>query len=212
MEQIKIMIVDDHQMMLDGIVSLLQNETHIQVIGKAASAKEMLQLLELNPPDVLITDIHMPQMNGTELTQKVRAYYPSVKIIALSMHNEASMITEMIQAGVSGYILKNTGKEELITAIEKVFSGGVYYSREVGEQMMQSLSGKKDEQKELRLTERELQIVKLIAKELTNAQIGDQLFISERTVESHRKNILRKSNTKTVIGLIKYAIDNKLLD
>lgn len=128
------------------------------------------------------------------------------------MHDEASIVTEMLQAGASGYILKNTGKEELMAAIEKVFEGGVFYSSEVSDQMLRKLSSKSDDTNDLKLTPREIEIVKLIAQELSNAQIGDKLFISERTVETHRKNIFRKTNSKTVVGLIRYAMEHKLID
>lgn len=212
MAKIKLMLVDDHRVLLEGIASLLQGEEKVEITGKATSAKELLHLMELNTPDILLTDINMPGISGTELARQVKELYPSVKIITLSMHDEASIVTEMLQAGASGYILKNTGKEELMAAIEKVFEGGVFYSSEVSDQMLRKLSSKSDDTNDLKLTPREIEIVKLIAQELSNAQIGDKLFISERTVETHRKNIFRKTNSKTVVGLIRYAMEHKLID
>jgi DNA-binding NarL/FixJ family response regulator len=201
-------------MLIDGMKALLKNEGEFEVCGEANSSERALELLQKSIPDILISDINMPGMSGIELARKVKEQFPSVKILALSMYGEKSMISEMLDAGVSGYILKNTGREELVNALMKISEGGLFFSDEVSAEMMKAMSEraqKKEEKEEVTLTLREKEILKLIAKEYSNAQIADTLFISERTVETHRKNIFRKTNTKTVVGLIKYAFENKLI-
>jgi DNA-binding NarL/FixJ family response regulator len=213
-KKIKLFFVDDHQMLIDGMKALLKNEPQFELSGEALSSEKALVLIPQTHPDILITDINMPGMNGIELTRKVKELFPEIKILALSMYGEKSMISEMLDAGVSGYILKNTGREELVNALVKISEGGLFFSDEVSAEMMKAMSErgqKKEEKEEVNLTLREKEILQLIAKEYSNAQIGDALFISERTVETHRKNIFRKTGTKTVIGLIKYAIENKLI-
>ncbi|MCD6069379.1 MAG: degU 1 [Bacteroidetes bacterium] len=208
---IKLHIVDDHQMMLDGLRALLGDEPSFKIIGESNNGKVAFAKIEEEQPDVLLTDISMPEMNGLELTQAVKEKFPNVKVIALSMFGERNTISEMLQAGISGYIVKNTGKQELIQAINKVAQGGMFFSDEVSAEMMKVISAPPVKEEVISLTPREIEIVKLIAKEYSNLQIAEALFISERTVETHRKNIFRKSNTKSVVGLIKYAIEKKLL-
>lgn len=213
MNKIKLFIVDDHQMLIDGLKALLANEKLYIVIGETTKAAAAFDLIRNNIPDIILTDVSMPEMDGIEFTRKIKEKYPSIKIIALSMFAEKSIISEMLDAGVSGYILKNTGKSELVDALQKVSGGGMFFSDEVSVEMMKAISErglKKEEEARAHLTDREKEIIKLIAQEYSNAKIGDTLFISERTVETHRKNIFRKTGTKSIVGLIKYVIENKL--
>ena len=212
-EKIKLFIVDDHQMMIDGIKSLLKRESRFVITGEATRAADALKAIELKAIDVLITDINMPGMGGAELTRKAKELKPDLKVLALSMYDEHNIITEMLDAGVNGYILKNTGKDELINALLKITEGGTFFSSDVAAEMMRSITEAKQVQANnvLALTPRETEIVKLIVQEKSNAQIGEALFISERTVETHRKNIFRKINAKTVTGLVKYAIEQKII-
>ncbi|HEY1038746.1 MAG TPA: response regulator transcription factor [Bacteroidia bacterium] len=212
MDIIRLHIVDDHQMMIDGLRALLGDEPAFKIIAESNNGKVALGKIETDQPDVLLTDISMPEMNGLELTKAVKEKFPEIKIIALSMFGERNTISEMLQAGISGYIVKNTGKQELVQAINKVATGGLFFSDEVSAEMMKAISTPAVKEDVITLTPREIEIVKLIAKEFSNLQIADALFISERTVETHRKNIFRKTNTKSVVGLIKYAIEKKLLD
>ena len=215
MNKIKLFILDDHQMLIDGLKALLINEKQYSIIGEATKGATALELISKNVPEIVLTDINMPEMDGIEFTRTLIQKHPTVKVIALSMFGEKSTISEMLDAGVSGYILKNTGKKELVDALEKVASGGMFFSDEVSAEMMKAMSERgqrREEETRVHLTDREKEIIKLIAKEYSNAKIGDTLFISERTVETHRKNIFRKTETKTVVGLIKYAIENKLTD
>lgn len=210
-QKIKILIVDDHQMLLDGIKSLLKGEKKYELIGEANDGKAAFEIMEKNLPHILLTDINMPGMSGYELTKEVKKKFPEVKIIALSMFNDRAVIADMLSAGINGYILKNTGKEELLHALQKVIDGGVFYSTEVSEQIMRSFADDKIENEAIALTTREIEIVKLIAKEYSNIKIAEELFISERTVETHRKNIFRKTETKSVIGLLNYARQHKII-
>ena len=210
-EKIKIVIADDHQMLVDGIKSLLRGEKKFEVIGVANNGSIALRIIEKNNPDILLTDINMPVMGGVALTKNVREKFPEVRIIALSMFGDQHAITEMLDAGVSGYILKNTGKEELLNAIQTVFEGGVFYSREVSDQMMRSLTDKLKKENEPTLTSREAEIVTLIAKEYSNAKIAEELFISEHTVETHRKNINNKLGTNSTATLLMIAKEKGLI-
>lgn len=208
----KLLIVDDHQMLIDGIKALLQEEAAYSIIASAHNGSKALEVLESEKIDIVLTDISMPDMNGIELTQKIKELYPDVKVLALSMFSEKQMIREMVDAGVSGYILKNTGKEELVGALGKIASGGIYFGDEVTNEMMKMMNEKSEPKKELvNLTFREREILKLIAKEYSNSKIAEELFISERTVETHRKNIFRKTNTKSIVGLIKFAFEHNLV-
>ncbi|HRG00987.1 MAG TPA: response regulator transcription factor [Bacteroidia bacterium] len=205
----KVYIVDDHQMLIDGLKALLNGESHISVIGQNTLPKiAAKEIINLNP-DIVLTDINMPEMDGIELTKEIKKHNPNIKVIALSMFGERETISEMLRAGVSAYILKNTGKQELLNAIDKVSNGGTFFSDEVSDVMSKPSTGSFT--KEIMLSLREIEVVELIAKEYTNAQIAEALFISERTVETHRKNIFRKTDTKGVIGLLKYCVEKKII-
>ncbi|MBP6155199.1 MAG: response regulator transcription factor, partial [Chitinophagales bacterium] len=163
-------------------------------------------------PDIVLSDISMPQIDGYELTKNIKQKNKSIHVIALSMSNNINDINKMIDAGIAGYVLKNVGNKELINAIQKVSNGKMHFSDDVTEEMVKYKNDKPiKEIEQAKLTERELEILKLIVQEFSNAEIADTLFISERTVETHRKNMIRKFNTKTIVGLIKYAMDKKLI-
>lgn len=212
-EQIRIFLVDDHQVLLEGIHSLLSQVPELSVCGKASSARAALAMMEGNVPDVLLTDVQMPGMDGEELTREVLRRFPNVRVCALSMLGDAEAIGRLLDAGVTGYILKNTGQDELLKAIHSVARGELYFSDEVSAEMMRAMAVRKEAVHAAMpvLTPREVEIVRLIAKEYSNARIAESLFISERTVETHRKNIFRKTGTKSVVGLLKYAMEHQLL-
>lgn len=201
---VTVYVVDDHQMLIDGIKSILVGESDIQLVGECTLPNLACEEIQMLKPNIVLTDINMPEMSGAELVRKLNHRLPQTAFIALSMFGERSHIREMIQAGVKGYILKNTGKEEMLRAIRTVAIGKEYFSDEVQaalEAVQQPIS------EGVTLTDREIDIIECIAKELTNAEIAKELFISERTVETHRKNIFRKTGTKSVLGLVKFAID-----
>jgi len=205
----KVYIVDDHQMLIDGLKALLTDEPAISIIGESNSSKQALNHILHLRPTIVLTDINMPEMDGIELTKEIKKNSPETKIIALSMFGERETINDMLKAGVSGYILKNTGKAELLNAIDKVSKGGTFFSDEVSAEMLKTSAI--SESKEITLSAREIEIIELIAKEYPNAKIAETLFISERTVETHRKNIFRKTDTKGVLGLLKYCVDKRII-
>ncbi len=210
----KIFIVDDHQIMVDGIKSLLEINNNFEIVGTTTKSKEALNGIINSNANLVITDINMAELSGIELTKKIKAHNFEIKVLALSMYGDKATINEMIEAGVDGYILKNTGLDELTNAIKTIEMGNVFFSNQVTLEMLKSIKEVNSpiETNEFgHLTPREIQIIKLIAEEMSNAEIGDKLFISERTVETHRKNIFRKTNIKSVAGLIKYAITQKII-
>ena len=204
-------IVDDHQIVIDGLKSLLHGHDQFEVVIECTQPLEMVSLIKKTPIDILLTDVMMPGLNGAELSKLVHQQFPEIKILALSMSGQGDLVNQMIDdANISGYVLKNIGKQELVKALEKISGGGIYFSEEVLHEMSRASEMKK-ENEEAHLTNREIEIVQLIEKELSNKQIAEQLFLSERTIETHRKNIFRKTNTSSVIGLVKYAYEHKLI-
>lgn len=210
-EKISLAVVDDHQIVIDGLKSLLHGQEGFQVAIECTQPEMMCELLAKKQVDILLTDVMMPGMNGAELAKEVRKQFPEIKILALSMSGQGDLVNQMIdESDISGYVLKNIGKQELIKALDKIAKGGIYFSEEVLKEMERASELKKDEE-EAHLTGREIEIIQLIEKEMTNKQIAETLFLSERTVETHRKNIFRKTNTSSVIGLIKFAYEHKLI-
>ncbi len=209
---IRLALVDDHQIVIDGLKLLLKDHKQIQVAAESVSGEEMLQILTGEKIDVLLTDITMPGgMSGYDLTIRLKKEIPSLKILALSMNEDGALISRMIdQAGVDGYIPKTAGQQELLKAIMLVASGEKYFSPSILHQyeIYQQI---RNENKEINLTARELDIITCILKHYSNKQIADELFISERTVETHRKNIYRKTNTKGEASLIQFVKEHRIL-
>lgn len=210
-QKIRIAIVDDHQIVIDGILSLLEDEKDFSIELWTTSPVKMLELLENKPVDILLTDIMMPEMNGQQLARQVKEKFPAIKILALSMSGQGTTVNEMIRdADIAGYVLKNIGKKDLLEALYKISSGDIYFSDEILAEL-DKFDQMKKQNEEAHLTAREIEIIGLIEEELSNKDIADSLCISERTVETHRKNIFRKTRTNSVIGLIKYAYEHKLI-
>ena len=205
---IRVFIVDDHQLIVDGIQSLIAAHPGIHVCGSTTEPLRVVELLAQLPADILITDVNMPEISGAELVRQVRAAHPRLPVIALSMFGDKEAISEMLRAGATGYVLKNTDRLELIRAIEQVHAGKTYFSEAITAEMMKAVSW---DEASTHLTRREIEIIRLIDQERSNRQISDQLCISERTVETHRKNIFRKTGAQSVLGLIKYAHENRIL-
>lgn len=204
----KVILIDDHPILLNGLVSILKSSGQVEILGTGGSSAEAIKLLSQNQPDILLCDYNLPDETGLALVQKVRRIYPAVKIIILSMHSEAYLVKEILKEGIQGYVLKKDTQEELLAALEAVNAGRMYFSNEINAILMKSLH---DPGEEKLLTERELEILQLIALECNNKQISERLFISERTVETHRKNIFRKTKTASLVGLIKFAYANNLI-
>lgn len=211
--ELRILIVDDHQMFIDGVKSLLKKEKKMHFVHEALNAEDAIAYIRANTIDMLITDISMPGMSGTELTRIVKHEFPHIKVLVLTMFNDPAIINDILQSEAEGYILKNTGKQELVTAIENIMDDGTFYSNEVMKLMLTQNRQKRNEvsHKREELTTRELEILKLICEEYTTVNIADKLFISPRTVDTHRKNILEKTQSKTIVGLIKYAFENNII-
>jgi two-component system, NarL family, nitrate/nitrite response regulator NarL len=210
-QKIALALVDDHQIVIDGLMSLLKGHDLFRFAFATTDPTKVINQLEKHPVDILLTDVMMPGLPGNELAKKVKEKFPHIKILALSMSGEGDMVNEMINdADIAGYVLKNIGKQELIHALEKIAAGGIYFSEEVIEEL-QRTSQRKKQTEQAHLTDREIEIIGLIEKEYNNKQIAETLFISERTVETHRKNIFRKTHTNSVIGLVKYAYEHKLV-
>ncbi|MFM2137899.1 MAG: hypothetical protein RJA57_206 [Bacteroidota bacterium] len=210
-KKIRLGIVDDHQIVIDGLSSLLRGHESFEFRFATTEPASVTRLMNEQPIDILLTDVMMPGMNGNILARDVRKRYPGVKILALSMSGQGDLVNEMIeQADISGYVLKNIGKQDLVGALDRIASGGIYFSNEVLDELERA-GNRKKQKEEAHLTAREIEIIGLIEKEYSNRQIADTLYISERTVETHRKNIFRKTATGSVIGLIKYAYEHRLI-
>ncbi|GDX52168.1 DNA-binding response regulator [Bacteroidota bacterium] len=220
MELIKIFVADDHQLFIEGIKALTRDSQEVKLIGEAENGEDLLNQLKTNVPDVILMDINMPKINGIEATKKIRQLYPDIKILALTMFDDTLYVSEMIKAGASGYLLKNAGRAELITAITTVFKGERYVSSEVSLKMIDKMNAGDHSSTENRMplvrksevTKKELEILKLIATELTNSEIAMKLNNSPMTIITHRKNLLRKLGVKNTAGLIKYAMENGMLN
>ena len=210
MNKIKLLIADDHTILRDGIVSLLQTEQGFAVTGTASNGYEVMELINKNDYDVCLLDINMPGLDGMEAAKLIREKKPDIKIIMLTTYNDREIISELIHIGVAGYLLKNSDKQELVEAINKVMKGRHYFSEEVENIILQGLTERKSAEVML-LTERELEVVQLLAKEYTNDKIAAKLHISFRTVETHRKNIMQKAKAHNLAGLLKYAYGKGLL-
>lgn len=208
-----IIIADDHTMFLEGLISLLRNVPDITVTAKASNGKELIDLLSNNKADVVLLDISMPEMDGVEVTKIIKKKYPELKIIILTTHSNSHIVAKLNRLGVNGYLLKNAEKDELLYAIRKVTTGESYLSKEVAAIQKEFDSNlKKNLSSTTELSNREKEILVLIAKQLTAAEIAEKTFISLNTVNTHKRNLLSKLNVKNTAGLVKYAIELGLLD
>lgn len=204
----RIFLTDDHTMLLGGLIKIISAEDDFEVTGTANTVRETLDKLTHTKVDMLITDYNLPDQDGLSLVQVVKRKYPDMRIIVLSMHDEGHLIREILKAGVDGYILKKDSHNELIYAIRQINQDKIYLSNDVNRMLVNGIDGIEEQKL---LTTREREVLKLISKEYTNRQIAEELFISERTVETHRKNIFRKTKTNNLVGLIKFAYANNLI-
>lgn len=215
MDKIKILLIDDHQMVRAGLKSLIERNVNYVVEAEASNGKEALQIIENNDFDVILTDISMPVLDGIGLTAEIMKIKPQLRVIALTMMDESRYIKQMLRAGASGYLLKNCSYDEITTAIDTVMSGDKYYTPKITTTVMDYLIGKKKKDKkeeQYPLSEREKDVLHLIVKEYSNQEIGEKLFISPRTVEVHKRNLIDKTGSKNIVGLVLYAINNQLFD
>ena len=218
MENIRIALADDEVLFRKGIAFLLQRKKNIDIIFEASNGEELIAFLRENSsngtnPDIIIIDLKMPIVNGVEATRIIHEEFPEIKIIALTSYNTKSFIANMIDVGAASYLVKNTTPQELMTTINEVYANGFYYNDEVLQVIHEYLISPKKKVKsrylDEQLTNREIEVLKLICKQFSGAEIAEKLFLSTRTVEGHRNNLLRKTECKNMIGLIIYAINNE---
>lgn len=212
MEIINIIIIDDHKLFLEGITSLLEDVPSIHVVGTAKNDREAIILLDKNKVDVVICDISMPEVNGLDLSISIKKQYPGIGTLILSSHGDIQSISKGVKYEIDGYILKNTEKEELIKAIQTIHNGGNHFSEQVKDVYMKNAFQRRSLPDEPRLSKKEIEILRLIASEYTTQEIADKIFISQNTVNTHRRNLLTKLNVKNTAGLVRYAIEHHLLD
>lgn len=215
---LELIITDDHKIIRDGLKALLKEEENIKVVGEAGNGKELIDLLPSVCPDVILMDIHMPEMDGIETTKFIVANYPSVKVLALSMMESEEYVKAMVDAGAYGYVLKSSGKDELVNAIRIISSGFKYLSPDFALKLLNKtipepadFEEKVKENSKSNISKRELEVLKLIADGFTNGEIADKLFTSKRTIESHRRNLIEKTHTKNTAELVKHALSIGLI-
>ena len=211
--KIKIILVDDHQMFRDGLKFVLKQIPEFEIIGTAANGQEYLDLLEAGLPDVVIMDIGMPVMDGIQATQKTTEKYPGINVIALSMFSDQEYYHKMVAAGVKGFLIKEAGLDELEKAIKAIHQGNAYFSQELLRNIIVDISNPKVTARDgYQLTKREEEVLQMICKGYTTKEISDLLFISQKTVEGHKTNLLSKTNSKNTLNLMLYALKNKLVE
>lgn len=215
--EIRIMVTDDHQIVLDGIKSLINRIPGFKLVAEAHNGREALDLLKHLHVDVCLMDLDMPEMNGMEATALIKEKYPVVKVLVLTMHNEKALINKVMESGASGFVLKNSTQDELMEAIKKVHDGQQYFSAEVTMTLLSKTEHRTSSNLQTpvdlsQLTERETEILRLIAEGYSNKEIGERLFISHRTVDTHRTNLMKKLGVHNIAGLIKFAMKAGLVN
>jgi len=212
MEKIKIIITDDHQLFRNGLKILLDSIPEFEVAGEASNGLEFLELLKNIQADITLMDINMPELDGIEATRKGLKISPTMNIIALSMYGEEDYYYKMVDAGAKGFLLKDSDISEVKEAIQTVYKGGSYFSQELLHNVIQKIKHREHESKMANLSKREKEILHKICEGLSNQEIADALFISKRTVDKHRANLLGKTNSRNTASLILFAIRNKLIE
>ena len=210
-KKIRILIIDDHKIIRVGLKGFIQMQPDMEVVGEGGSELEAVALSKKLMPDVILMDIDLENSSGISATRQIVSQFPDIKILAITLHNEETSILPMIQAGALGYVLKNADPLEMIDAVRTVHRGNSYYSREVSGIITHSLTRRKASTLPDGMTSREAEVLRMIAQEYSNGQIAEKLFISIRTVDTHRRNLLEKLNLKNTAGLVKYAIEKGLI-
>ncbi len=212
---IQVFLVDDHQMFIEGLSAIIKTLDGMEVAGSANDGLDLIDALTKVKADVILLDINMPKMNGLESMVYLNKNFPEVKVLVLSMHDQGRYIEKMLKAGAHGYVLKNTGKDELGKAINAIYNGENYYSATVTQRIMEGMQKQQKLKQQMGpddLSKRELEVLKLIAQDLSTNEIAEKLIISHHTVESHRKNLLAKLQVRSSAGLVRFAVESNLLD
>jgi DNA-binding NarL/FixJ family response regulator len=212
MGKIKIFLIDDHQIVIDGLKAVLKLETDFEVVGYSLNATDIYSKIADQQTDILILDINMPEVDGLDLLKEFKKKGIPCKVIILSSHHEIKIIKEVLHLGASGYLSKSYAGENIAEAVRKVYHGQQYFSESIKEKMLISFTNNGTSEDTLKsITKRELEILELVVQEFTTKEIGEKLFISNNTVDTHRKNIMRKLEVKNTVGLVKFAIKNELV-
>ena len=206
-ETFRILLVDDHLLFLEGVEGLLSGLKNVQVSGRAHNGREALLQLRKQPADLVLLDYQMPEMDGLATLSEIRKFHPGTKVMILSMHKSAALVQEVMKAGAEGFLLKTADREEFLLAVKKVLSGGKYFSAEVMEEMMRPALASQQFVPDEPLTDRETEIIREIVNGLSTQEIAEKLFISPRTVETHRKNLMAKLNMKNLASLVRWALE-----
>ena len=206
-----ILIVDDHQLIIDGLSGILKDEKIISLIYSAKNGEEAIEQIRKNPIDCVLMDISMPKINGHDATKVIKQERPDIKVIVVSMFSDASVVIKLLKAGADAFIIKNTGKEEVLRAIDRVMNNEKYISNELNLNLYQHLGLSRNQTTSQHLTPRETEIIRYIGSGMTNHEIAERLFLSTSTVDTHRKNILAKLQLKNTAALVRYAAENNLL-
>lgn len=215
MDKIRVLLADDHKIFRDGVRSILEDEKDMEVVGEAANGPEVIEKIGTLDVDVLVLDIDIGKPNGIEITEMISHSHPNVKILILSMMGLHDFVIQALEKGAIGFLLKNTGKDEVLTAIRSVAKGDSYFSREVSAILIEQLNkptSSRRKNTDIPISPREIEVLKLIAQEHSNPEIAEKLFISIRTVDTHRRNLLEKLGAKNTAGLVKFAIQKGLVD
>jgi DNA-binding NarL/FixJ family response regulator len=212
---INIMLVDDHRIVINGVKSLLEKDENLKIVAEMSNGEEALEFLKIERVDLIVMDINMEIMDGISCTKEILRLYPDQKVLALSMRNDYRTIKQMLAAGAAGYLFKNCKEEELRLGVNSIINQGIYYSPEVSQTLVESFQGikpKPNSSLEASLTTREKEVLQLILKEYSNKEIAEELFISLRTVEAHKRNLQMKTGSKNAAGLVMYALSNNLFE
>jgi DNA-binding NarL/FixJ family response regulator len=209
---IRIVMADDHEIFRDGFQLIISKAAHMELVAQASNGRELLEQVSSCLPDVVVTDIRMPQMDGISATREIRNKFPGIGVIGLSMHDEDDLILEMLEAGAKGYLLKNADKAEVLEAIETVYEGDPYYCHTTNSKLARIIAKNRyhtfHRNEKPDFSEKELEIIQLICQEYTNKEVGEKLFLSVRTIEGYRLKILEKMGVKNSVGLVVYAIQH----
>lgn len=211
----RLLIIDDHQLVLDGLSAIVKDLKTIELIGTASNGKDALTLIEALNPDLVISDIDMPVMNGIQLTETMKRKFPHIKLMLLTMHNEPSLVYKLMELGVDGYLLKNADRGELLTGILKMRKSESFFpEKEIPRSNDSTISPFEYEEETVilsRLTTREIEIIRVIAEGYSSKEIGDELFVSHRRLDTHRTNLMKKLEVHDINGLVNFAIRNGLV-
>lgn len=212
---IRILIADDHEIFRDGFKLMLSKRNEIKLLGEAENGRELVNLVKENKPDVVITDIKMPLLDGIEASRQISSQFPDIGIIGLSMFDEDDLIVDMLEAGAKGFLLKNAGKDQIVEAIHTVYEGNPYYCKSTSNKLTRMIAQSRFNpyirKTKVEFSEREREIIQMIVQEMTNKEIAERLFLSVRTVEGYRLTVMEKMEVKNTVGIVIYAIKQGLV-